>query len=62
MRANLETARALRRTRSPRASDPYRAATGMMVKAYRADWDGTLQPYALYVPRDYKPGARAAGR
>ena len=22
-----------------------------MVKAYRAGWDGTLQPYALYVPR-----------
>jgi len=36
--------------------DPYRGATGMIVKAYRADWDGTLQPYALYVPRDYKPG------
>ncbi len=36
--------------------DPYRAATGTMVKAYRADWDATLQPYALYVPPDYKPG------
>jgi len=36
--------------------DPYREATGMMVKAYRSDWDGTLQPYALYVPPDYKPG------
>jgi acetyl esterase/lipase len=35
--------------------DPYRTATGVMVKAYRADWDGTLQPYALYVPRDYDP-------
>jgi predicted esterase len=35
--------------------DPYRTATGAMVKAYRADWDGTLQPYALYVPRDYDP-------
>ncbi len=23
------------------------------MKAYRADWDGTLQPYALYVPRGY---------
>ena len=32
----------------------------MVIKAYRADWDGTLQPYALYVPRDYKPG-RAGG-
>src|SRR4029077_15789105 len=36
--------------------DPYRTATGMMVKAYRAEWDGTLQPYALYVPPGYKPG------
>jgi poly(3-hydroxybutyrate) depolymerase len=36
--------------------DPYRSATGMVVKAYRAEWDTTLQPYALYVPRDYKPG------
>ncbi|HXU00441.1 MAG TPA: prolyl oligopeptidase family serine peptidase [Polyangia bacterium] len=36
--------------------DPYRESTGMIVKAYRAEWDGTLQPYALYVPPDYKPG------
>ncbi len=36
--------------------DPYREATGTMVKAYRSDWDGTLQPYALYVPPEYKPG------
>ena len=28
----------------------------MVVKAYHADSDGTLQPYALYVPRDYRPG------
>jgi poly(3-hydroxybutyrate) depolymerase len=33
--------------------DPYATARGPMVKAYRAGWDGTLQPYALYVPRDY---------
>jgi dienelactone hydrolase len=33
--------------------DPYDYARGAMVKAYRAGWDGTLQPYALYVPRDY---------
>jgi predicted esterase len=25
----------------------------MIVKAYRAEWDGTLQPYALYVPPGY---------
>jgi poly(3-hydroxybutyrate) depolymerase len=42
--------------RVARGIDPYRTETGMLVKAYRADWDGTLQPYALYVPRDYKPG------
>ena len=29
-----------------------------MVKAYRADWDDTLQPYALYVPADYTPGKK----
>jgi poly(3-hydroxybutyrate) depolymerase len=33
--------------------DPYDYARGSMVKAYRADWDGSLQPYALYVPRSY---------
>ena len=55
VRANLETARAYA-DRVAAGDDPYRAATGMIVKAYRADWDGTLQPYALYVPRDYKPG------
>ena len=48
--------RAPTRTAVAAGDDPYRAATGMIVKAYRADWDGTLQPYALYVPRDYKPG------
>ncbi len=55
MRANLAPARAYASAVAA-GDDPYRAATGMMVKAYRADWDGTLQPYALYVPRDYKPG------
>jgi len=38
--------------------DPYDYARGAMVKAYRSEWDGTLQPYALYVPRDYD-GRRA---
>jgi poly(3-hydroxybutyrate) depolymerase len=33
--------------------DPYDHARGAVIKAYRDDWDGTLQPYALYVPRDY---------
>jgi pimeloyl-ACP methyl ester carboxylesterase len=55
VRANLELARAYA-DRVSAGDDPYRTATGMIVKAYRAEWDGTLQPYALYVPRDYKPG------
>jgi poly(3-hydroxybutyrate) depolymerase len=33
--------------------DPYDYARGAMVKAYRDEWDGTLQPYAVFVPRDY---------
>jgi poly(3-hydroxybutyrate) depolymerase len=55
VRNNLETARAFAE-RVAAGEDPYRSATGMVIKAYRADWDGTLQPYALYVPREYKPG------
>jgi predicted esterase len=38
--------------------DPYEYAHGAMIKAYRDEWDGTLQPYALAVPRDYD-GRRA---
>jgi poly(3-hydroxybutyrate) depolymerase len=33
--------------------DPYDYARGPMVKAYRDEWDGSLQPYAIFVPRDY---------
>jgi poly(3-hydroxybutyrate) depolymerase len=54
VRETLKTARAYAE-RVAAGGDPYRAATGVMVKAYRADWDGTLQPYALYVPPDYDP-------
>jgi poly(3-hydroxybutyrate) depolymerase len=39
--------------RVAKGDDPYRTTTGEVVKAYRAEWDGTLQPYALYVPRGY---------
>ncbi|HEX3904145.1 MAG TPA: prolyl oligopeptidase family serine peptidase [Polyangia bacterium] len=39
--------------RVAKGDDPYRTATGELVKAYRASFDGTLQPYALYVPRGY---------
>jgi poly(3-hydroxybutyrate) depolymerase len=49
---SLATARAYA-DRVAKGDDPYRTATGELVKAYRAEWDGTLQPYALYVPRGY---------
>ena len=54
VRESLKTARAYA-NRVAAGEDPYRRATGVMVKAYRADWDGTLQPYALYVPRNFDP-------
>jgi poly(3-hydroxybutyrate) depolymerase len=60
VRKNLETAR-MYATQVAAGEDPYRGATGMVIKAYRAEWDGTLQPYALYVPRTYKPGERQGG-
>jgi poly(3-hydroxybutyrate) depolymerase len=59
VRKNLATARAYAE-RLAAGDDPYRTATAMVVKAYRADWDGTLQPYALYVPPGYSP-ARTLG-
>ena len=52
VRDTLTTARAYA-DRVAKGDDPYRTATGELVKAYRAAWDGTLQPYALYVPRGY---------
>lgn len=52
VRETLKTAQ-LYAERVAEGGDPYRTATGVLVKAYRADWDGTLQPYALYVPPDY---------
>jgi poly(3-hydroxybutyrate) depolymerase len=52
VRDTLVTARAYAE-RVAKGDDPYRTATGELVKAYRAAWDGTLQPYALYVPRGY---------
>ncbi len=33
--------------------DPFAGRTGPMVRAYRSDVDGRLQPYALYVPPGY---------
>jgi acetyl esterase/lipase len=54
VRETLATAR-LYAERVAAGEDPYRTAKGVMVKAYRAEWDGTLQPYALYVPPGYDP-------
>jgi dienelactone hydrolase len=33
--------------------DPYINKTGVLVKAYRSELDNTLQPYSLYLPREY---------
>ncbi len=54
IRKSFETARVFA-DRVAAGEDPYRTTTGEVVKAYRADWDGTLQPYALYVPPGYDP-------
>ena len=52
----LQTARAFAE-RLAAGEDPYRdrGLTGMIVKAYRDDFDGTLQPYAVYLPRGDEP-------
>jgi poly(3-hydroxybutyrate) depolymerase len=61
VRDTLATARAYAE-RVARRDDPYRTATGELVKAYRAAWDGTLQPYALYVPRGYDGQSKGADK
>jgi hypothetical protein len=38
--------------------DPWKDKTGLLVKAYRSEFDDTLQPYALHVPKDYDPKKR----
>jgi poly(3-hydroxybutyrate) depolymerase len=54
VRGSYETARAYADVLSG-GEDPYDYARGAMVKAYRSEWDASLQPYALYVPKDYDP-------
>jgi dienelactone hydrolase len=56
VREQLETARAYA-DRLATGADPYRGATGMMVKAYRDEFDQTLQPYALALPSGPAPAA-----
>ena len=56
MRRQLATARAYA-DQLAAGGDPYRGVTGVLVKAYRADLDQTLQPYALDLPRGAPPAA-----
>ena len=52
-REALREAEGMRR-RLTRGEDPYQGVTGLMDRVYRSKIDGTLQPYALYVPPDYQ--------
>jgi dienelactone hydrolase len=54
VRTQLETARGYA-DRLAAGEDPWMGRTGAFVKAYRSEVDGTLQPYALYVPPSYDP-------
>jgi predicted esterase len=53
VRTQLETAVQWAR-RLAGGDDPYRQATGVLVKAYRSEIDGTLQPYGVRLPRSYR--------
>jgi pimeloyl-ACP methyl ester carboxylesterase len=46
----LETARSFAE-RLTRGDDPYVGLTGIVYKAYRAEADGTLQPYGVRIPK-----------
>ncbi|MEW6751686.1 MAG: prolyl oligopeptidase family serine peptidase [Candidatus Latescibacterota bacterium] len=37
-----------------RGRDPLQGRTGCQWRAYRSEWDGRLQPYALYVPVGFR--------
>jgi poly(3-hydroxybutyrate) depolymerase len=54
VRRSYETARAYADVLGG-GEDPYDTARGVVIKAYRSEWDGSLQPYALYVPQGYDP-------
>ncbi len=41
---------------------PWLEQTGMVLRAYRSQMDGSLQPYALLVPDGWKPGDRKPRR
>ena len=54
VKRQLETAKAYA-DRLAAGEDPWKGRTGAFTKAYRSEVDGTLQPYALYVPPSYDP-------
>jgi dienelactone hydrolase len=54
VKRQLETASEYARRLSA-GEDPWKGRTGAFTKAYRSEVDGTLQPYALYVPPSYDP-------
>ncbi|MEZ4309269.1 MAG: prolyl oligopeptidase family serine peptidase [Polyangiaceae bacterium] len=37
-----------------RGEDPYRSKTGVVMRAYRSELDGQLQPYVAYIPKSHK--------
>ena len=41
---------------------PWLEQTGMVLRAYRSQIDGSIQPYGLLVPSDWKPGDRKPRR
>ena len=41
---------------------PWLEQTGMVLRAYRSQIDGSIQPYALLIPSDWKPGDRKPRR
>jgi pimeloyl-ACP methyl ester carboxylesterase len=48
------------RARELRAGKPgWTTATGLVVRGYRSNIDGSVQPYGLVVPASYRPGGRA---
>jgi pimeloyl-ACP methyl ester carboxylesterase len=41
---------------------PWNSATGLIVRAYRSEIDGSVQPYGLIVPPDWKPADKSPRR
>ena len=44
------------------AEAPWNAQTGLVVRGYRSKIDGSVQPYGLLVPDDFKPGEKTRRR